>query len=190
MYTLRREAEGRLALIISSADEIQSVLLDQATDSPDLGPPPTVNFNFEDPVKFISESEEPVITPSDGHSEAADLSANLEMRKRRRDGVRLEIHRSDPKIQREGDNEVDKSEVRKVKLPIRNAAKRKYHDRDNKTPETGVDISEEDFCFSRKGERLLEQRQDQLKKAWKEPGSFEKDNWSLSSPRKVLGSSK
>ena len=166
-------------------------MFDQTTDSPELGPPPVVNFHLEDPVKFGTESAELTTALPDEDAVSTDLSVNLESRKRRRDSDRLEIHRScDSEKFQLKDAQSDNSETRKVKLPLRNGAKRKYHDKDYKAPETVTNASKEDFCYSKKGERLLEQLADRQVKSWNETNPVGREDQLPLISRRVLGDSK
>ena len=165
--------------------------MDQSTDSPELGPPPVVNFHLEDPVKFDTERKETIDVSSDREFVPSDLPANLESRKKRRDGPRLEIHRSSDFEKFPAENaQGDSSEARKVRLPLRNAAKRKYHDRDGNVPEAVTNASEGDFCYSRKGERQLEQLPVLQDDSLNETAPFSKDVQVPSVSRRVLSDSK
>lgn len=59
-----------------------------STDSPDLGPPPVAHFDSEDPIKFDAslKAKENGVQVFDLEDQPAVLSANLETRKRRKDG--------------------------------------------------------------------------------------------------------
>ncbi|KAH9876334.1 hypothetical protein J1614_004213 [Plenodomus biglobosus] len=75
-------------------EELQQVLADPESQSPDIGPPPISRFEDEEPIAFNTDvcAAEPATEPAE--CEEATLSANLETRKKRREsGPKLNIRR-------------------------------------------------------------------------------------------------
>ncbi|KAH7125669.1 hypothetical protein B0J11DRAFT_528994 [Dendryphion nanum] len=123
-----------------NADEIQDMMEDQDSQSPDIGPPPVSRFGDEESIPFNSspQADEPADEAPDGHDAA--LSINLETRRKRREsGPKLNIRRvsvfeSSP----EGE---DKPK------PVRIGAKRKF----NVQEDVEKTVLESDtFTYSRK----------------------------------------
>jgi hypothetical protein len=77
-----------------SADELEEILNDPESQSPDIGPPPVSRFDNEEPISFNpgQEVEEQSEEPAEDGEPA--LSVNLETRKKRREsGPKLNIRR-------------------------------------------------------------------------------------------------
>jgi len=157
-------------------DAIQAIRLsDQSsTESPDLGPPPVASFDYEDPQKNTSPLvhkilPEPVILPlaSEGETEETpvDLSTNLEMRRKRRDGQpKLQIRRRSllPQSPAKGEGEGE------VPSMLRTGAKRKLADREGDRAERLSMTS--DFTFSRRlGEKDVKATEEPEKSTSEEP---------------------
>jgi hypothetical protein len=105
---------------VRSADELQQVLEDPATQSPDIGPPPISRFENEDPIGFDPSpmTEEPQEGPADDGEPS--LSVNLETRKKRREsGPKLSIRRVSVF---ESPEETEEAPTK----PLRTGAKRKF----------------------------------------------------------------
>ncbi|EUC32152.1 hypothetical protein COCCADRAFT_6041 [Bipolaris zeicola 26-R-13] len=102
------------------ADELQQVLEDPDSQSPDIGPPPISRFDTEDPIGFDPSpvAEEPQEeTVEDGEP---SLSVNLETRKKRREsGPKLSIRRVSVF---ESPEETEEAPAK----PLRTGAKRKF----------------------------------------------------------------
>ena len=135
------------------AEEIQAIRLSghsSTNESPDLGPPPVAHFDCEDPVKPASPLVQKVSTDAtdastDGEQLPANLSVNLETRRKRKNGAssasRLEIRRRSLLPPSESDNDLASS-------ILRTSAKRKLADRETDKPIRPP--SKGDFTFSRK----------------------------------------
>ncbi|KAK3044908.1 hypothetical protein LTS18_015081, partial [Coniosporium uncinatum] len=137
------EAEGRLPTITEDksyprktldAQEIRA-LADANTDSPDLGPPPVAHFQDEDPIKYDPQLKPQEEEPRDGlGSEAlpANLSVNLETRRRRKDDqVRKELRKLSVFQSPPERTDVASSTDTITTLPIRTGAKRKLSARED-----------------------------------------------------------
>ncbi|CAK4010150.1 shugoshin like [Lecanosticta acicola] len=129
-------------------EEIRAIRLsDQSgtTGSPDLGPPPVVHFDMEDPIKLNRErdteaKESTGISPKPENEELLP-SVNLETRRRRRDS-KLDIRRhSILALSPVNDGESGTT-------MLRTGAKRKLSDRETEKPIKPP--SQGDFTFSRK----------------------------------------
>ncbi|CAN9409208.1 unnamed protein product [Alternaria alternata] len=102
------------------ADELQQVLEDPDSQSPDIGPPPVARFEDEDPIGF-----DPSPAVEEQREEAGDegepaLSVNLETRKKRREsGPKLNIRRVSLF---ESPEEAEETATK----PLRTGAKRKF----------------------------------------------------------------
>ncbi len=134
------------------ADDTRAIRVSDhsSTASPDLGPPPVARFDYEDPVKNISPLMDKVSPPQPvtvGEEDVlpADLTVNLETRRKRKDGQsRLDVRRHSilPQSPPKPDEPQPASAI------LRTGAKRKLADRDGdksiKPPSKG------DFTFSRK----------------------------------------
>ncbi|KAJ6202169.1 shugoshin [Bipolaris maydis] len=102
------------------ADELQQVLEDPDSQSPDIGPPPISRFENEDPIGF-----DPSPVAEEPQEETADdgepsLSVNLETRKKRREsGPKLSIRRVSVF---ESPEEIEEAPAK----PLRTGAKRKF----------------------------------------------------------------
>ena len=107
-------------LTCRSADELQQVLEDPDSQSPDIGPPPVARFEDEDPIGF-----DPSPAVEEQREEAGDegepaLSVNLETRKKRREsGPKLNIRRVSLF---ESPEEAEETATK----PLRTGAKRKF----------------------------------------------------------------
>ncbi|OQO02755.1 hypothetical protein B0A48_11037 [Cryoendolithus antarcticus] len=131
-------------------DEIKAARLSDhsSNESPDLGPPPIARFECQDPIKFDTQGD---VTSSKSQQSTeseelpANLSVNLETRRKRKDGhPRLEIRRHSiipPPSP-------SKSDVEVVAPILRTGAKRKLADRDLEKPVKAPGKTE--FLFSRK----------------------------------------
>ncbi|KAK5171428.1 uncharacterized protein LTR77_004572 [Saxophila tyrrhenica] len=133
-------------------DEIQAIRLSDhsSNESPDLGPPPVARFDYEDPVKNASplgnktSPEQPAV-PCEKDVLPANLTVNLETRRKRKDGSsRLEIKRHSLLPQ----SPVKSEEGQPASTILRTGAKRKLADRENDKPIKPP--SKGDFTFSRK----------------------------------------
>lgn len=150
-----------------NADEIRAIRLsDQSgtTGSPDLGPPPVVHFDVEDPIKFNQEKEEAAqeasVTSPKPEDEELLPSVNLETRRRRRDS-KIEIRRHSILAQspvKDGENGT---------TMLRTGAKRKLSDRETEKPIKPP--SQGDFTFSRKAS--ADQSSDEKPEAEEAPGA-------------------
>lgn len=112
-----------------------------ATDSPDLGPPPIAHFEEGDPIKF--DHNQAVLSRKDAsgiaEEEQPQLSANLETRKKRRESAH-HLETSRPSTT---------ATTSTTGQPLKSGAKRKLNARDDDDPEER--ITEKDaFCFNRK----------------------------------------
>ena len=129
------------------AEELQN-FIDNASESPDIGPPPVAHYG-EDPIKFDL-SPPPALL--DGSTDVAreeleteaKLPVNLETRRKRKEsGSKLEIRRVSVF---QGSEEGGKKEMT---LPIRAGAKRKLSAREEAS-KTLAESPAVDFEFSRK----------------------------------------
>lgn len=78
----------------SSADELQEILDDPDSQSPDIGPPPVSRFDNEEPISFNATRPAEELQEELVDSEEPALSVNLETRRRRREsGPKLNIRR-------------------------------------------------------------------------------------------------
>lgn len=138
-------------------EEIRTMRLSDGSsnESPDLGPPPVARFDCQDPIKFDARVEERQPDATDFGTEPekrtqeddmpADLSVNLESRRKRKDSQpKLELRRHSilpPPSPSASDGEL-------AAPTLRTGAKRKLADRDlensSKVP------TKTDFTFSRK----------------------------------------
>ncbi|KAI8934081.1 hypothetical protein NX059_008844 [Plenodomus lindquistii] len=77
------------------AEELQQVLVDPDSQSPDIGPPPISRFDDEEPIAFNADPcAEDIAEEPAAEAEEAALSANLETRKKRREsGPKLNVRR-------------------------------------------------------------------------------------------------
>lgn len=140
-----------------NAHEIQNMLEDAESQSPDLGPPPTSSFEVEEPIAFNPDPEgeenmeDAPAEAASGENEPLEdepaLPMNLETRKKRREsGPKLNIRRISVF---ESPEEVKE---KPGKLP-RTGAKRKFSvQQDEDIPEA----QDDDFNFSRKTSQDLE----------------------------------
>ncbi|KAF2100804.1 hypothetical protein NA57DRAFT_74401 [Rhizodiscina lignyota] len=186
-----------------NAEEIRDIV--NASESPDIGPPPVAHFPDEDPIKFDPPS---VLQSSSAEDEqipdalSTSMSVNLETRRKRRDGQpRIDIRRmtvfQSPPTEESADvlSEHAAQGVSQV-LPIRAGAKRKLSTREvEEKQDDAVTISKEAFQFSRRvsSARTERQRSDDGEKKQKEtiaPALPEKSSSKTSqvTERKVLGS--
>jgi hypothetical protein len=111
---------GRTGLTTCSADELQQVLEDPDSHSPDIGPPPVSRFEDEDPIGFnpSPSAEEQREDPAEDGEPV--LSVNLETRKKRREsGPKLNIRRVSV-------FESPEEPVEDAAKPLRAGAKRKF----------------------------------------------------------------
>jgi len=126
-------------------DEVQALRLsDQSNESPDLGPPPVAHFECEDPIKFDQPSRDLEVLPSTTDEEdegiPADLSINLETRKKRKDVPA----KPEPVFELPAPEPVpDQSSA-----ITRTSAKRKLSVRDS--DDAPVTTAKDDFRFSRR----------------------------------------
>lgn len=135
------------------ADEIRDIV--NASESPDIGPPPVARFDEMEPVKFDPPAKRDSETEAD--ELAGPLSINLETRRKRKDGQpRLDIRRlpvfQSPPADKEAAPETDPAQTQV--LPIRAGAKRKLSARetDDKpgTATSNPETAREPFQFSRR----------------------------------------
>ena len=136
-------------------EEIRAIRLsDQGSnDSPELGPPPVVHFDYEGPVKLGIPTENTTTTvaavsPNQAEEDAlaTAFSVNLETRRKRKEGgqSKLEIRRRSILAQpppTEGDDQP-------TNTILRTGAKRKLSDRETEKPIQPP--KKEEFTFSRK----------------------------------------
>jgi hypothetical protein len=166
--TLVRDTGAGTQLTAGRADELQEILDDPDSQSPDMGPPPVSRFDNEDPIAFNptpAAEEQQEETAEDGEPA---LSVNLETRRKRREsGPKLNIRRvsvfeSSPEEREDGTAKTSRA-----------SAKRKFSVQEDEERHQGKGDA---FRFSR---RIV-------------PGSSENDNETrASSPeRPILGSSK
>lgn len=139
-----------------NAEEIGNIV--NASESPDIGPPPVSRFDEIDPVKFDpppSKTDEIQLENQDTDGLATPLSINLETRRKRKDGQpRLDIRRlsvfqpSGPDSTESQDSDAPQTQV----LPIRAGAKRKMSARevDDQPAAAGLATSKETFQFNRR----------------------------------------
>jgi hypothetical protein len=89
-----KDTKRVVVLIDSSADDLQEILEDPDSQSPDLGPPPVSRFDNEGPISYSTgqvDGEQPEENNEDGERA---LSVNLETRRKRREsGPKLNIRR-------------------------------------------------------------------------------------------------
>lgn len=132
-----------------NAEEVKATRLsDHSNESPDLGPPPVARFECEDPIKFDAQAGQDAQQPAksaDDDELPANLSVNLETRKKRKDGQsKLEIRRHSILPPPSPPN----SDAETIAPILRTAAKRKLADRELDRPSKTA--SSTDFMFSRK----------------------------------------
>ncbi len=122
-----------------------------ATDSPDLGPPPVAHFEEGDPIKFDPTKDR---SPHEGSAENTEearpkLSANLETRKKRRESS----HRRDVDKSANVDRTKDTASMAPAMTPsqpLKSGAKRKLNVRDDGNQAAIVDEpGKQDFQFNR-----------------------------------------
>lgn len=129
-----------------NADEIQNLLDDPESQSPDLGPPPTSSFEVEEPIAFDPNPEPDQhmedAGADEGHAEHEPaLLMNLETRRKRREsGPKLNIRRISVF---ESPEEV-KEKPGKL---VRTGAKRKFSVQED---ESRPQAQDDDFDFSRR----------------------------------------
>ncbi|KAF2461332.1 hypothetical protein BDY21DRAFT_331832 [Lineolata rhizophorae] len=124
-------------------------------ESPELGPPPVAHFdNNVDPIKFGAEEthDEPCLDTAE--ELASVLPANLETRKKRRDGSggrgdgrRISIFHERPENDRDGTELPDRSVDSGAELIKRTGTKRKFGAEEDSAAIAGV---EDEFLFNRK----------------------------------------
>jgi hypothetical protein len=89
-----KDTKRVVVLTDSSADDLQEILEDPDSQSPDLGPPPISRFDNEGPISYNTgqvDGEQPEENNEDGERA---LSVNLETRRKRREsGPKLNIRR-------------------------------------------------------------------------------------------------
>jgi hypothetical protein len=129
-------------LTFGSAEELQKVLEDQDSQSPDIGPPPISRFDNEGPISYHSSQPEEDQAEENNEDRQPALSVNLETRKKRREsGPKLNIRRvsvfeSPPENTEEG-----------VARTIKAGAKRKFSVQED---EDKNQSKSEPFRFSRR----------------------------------------
>ncbi|KAH7401644.1 hypothetical protein BKA66DRAFT_406014 [Pyrenochaeta sp. MPI-SDFR-AT-0127] len=126
------------------ADELQQVLDDPDSQSPDIGPPPISRFENEEPIAFNpspASDEQPEDAPEEGEPV---LSINLETRKKRREsGPKLSARRVSLFESPEEPEETEETATKST----RTGAKRKFSvQEDEDKPQSAV----EPFRFSRR----------------------------------------
>ena len=122
-------------------------------DSPDLGPPPIVHFEGDDPIKFRSAKESPRMdNPRDNEIDfPPSIFANLETRKKRRESSNLSQASKQYTLDAESSppKQITKSDALS-KHPLKSGAKRKFHTRDE-----DEDIPPEGFRADRKVDDMI-----------------------------------
>jgi hypothetical protein len=127
-----------------NADEIEEVLEDPNSQSPDIGPPPVSRFDNEEPISYEPNPTE------DQPEEPVDEYANLETRKKRREsGPKLDLRRisvfqSPPQPERP---EEEPTKSIRDGTAVRVGAKRKFSVQDDAEK---VESQVEPFRFSRR----------------------------------------
>ena len=130
-----------------NAAEIQNMLEDPETQSPDLGPPPTSSFETEEPIAFDpnpvpDEQMEDVVAEDE-----PALPINLETRRKRREsGPKLNIRRISVF---ESPEEIKE----KAAKPVRTGAKRKFSVQED---EDRAEPQDEEFNFDRRNAQEVE----------------------------------
>lgn len=185
-------------------EEIRDIV--NASESPDIGPPPVAHFPDEDPIKFDQPSVQPPSKVDDDlmpDDLSNSLSVNLETRRKRRDGQpRIDIRRMSifPSPSTDESSDVPTEPLApslSQVLPIRAGAKRKLSAREVEEKQDTVSVAPpEGFQFSRRGASTKNEGQiaDETKGAEKErraptPGPPNRSTTRSSqlSERKVLG---
>ncbi|USP76563.1 hypothetical protein yc1106_03837 [Curvularia clavata] len=125
-----------------SADELQQVLEDPDTQSPDIGPPPTSRFENEDPIGFDPSPVTEEVQEETAEDGEPSLSVNLETRKKRREsGPKLSIRRVSV-------FEPSEETAETLNKPLRTGAKRKFSVQED---EDTNPAKSDTFRFSRRG---------------------------------------
>lgn len=174
------EADRRKTL--ESSEALRELVEAQASESPELGPPPVAHFEDEgegDPIKFDAGA---VVCEGEEEEVPNELSVNLETRRRRKDGVvgrekmgvkRVAVFQSTP-----DNDDVVRGETGAGQT-LRMGAKRKLSAREEEE-RVPKEVVAEDFRFSRKPYGTGTEVQ-----------TLEEGVKTLAlSPRKVLGESK
>jgi hypothetical protein len=124
-----------------SAEELQQVLEDPDSQSPDIGPPPVSRFDDEDPIGFNPSPAAELQQEETGEDGEPALSVNLETRKKRREsGPKLNIRRVSV-------FESSEEPVEEAAKPLRTGAKRKFTVQED---EDSKQSKEDAFRFSRR----------------------------------------
>lgn len=143
-------------LTLCSAEELLDIFADpaNATDSPDIGPPPVAHFEEGDPIKFDPLQDR---SSAEGSAESTmetqpKLSANLETRRKRRESS----HRRDVDVKNTNVNFTKSTAsigtAMPMSQPLKSGAKRKFSIRDDDGEPAVVDESgKQDFQFNRRG---------------------------------------
>lgn len=118
-----------------------------ATDSPDLGPPPVAHFEEGDPIKFDPTQDETSRKESAESTEEAHpkLSVNLETRKKRRESS----HRRDVDVKNtkldSTTSTASKTTAVSTSQPLKSGAKRKLNVRDDDQPAVVDELGKQNF---------------------------------------------
>jgi hypothetical protein len=127
-----------------NVDELQDILENPDSQSPDIGPPPVSRFDSEEPIAYEPNTAE------EQPEEQVDEFANLETRKKRREsGPKLDLRRisvfqSPPQPERP---EEEPTKSVRDGTAVRVGAKRKFGVQDDAEK---VESQVEPFCFSRR----------------------------------------
>lgn len=152
MEYVKDEADNRKPMLTGhSSEEIREMIGNQVGESPELGPPPIAHFQDEDPIKFDARSSGLDGSSGDardgGDGLPAEMSVNLETRKKRRDSSnvrRMSIFHSPP------DTTDDSTKGDPIK-PLKAGAKRKLSTREEDAyNDASTSLPAEEFRFNRK----------------------------------------
>ena len=120
-----------------------------ATDSPDLGPPPIAHFEEGDPIKFDPTQDESSRKESAESTEEAPpkLSVNLETRKKRRESShRRDVDVKNAKVD-STTSTAPKTTAGSTSQPLKSGAKRKLNVRDDDQPAMVDELGKQNFQF-------------------------------------------
>jgi hypothetical protein len=116
----------------------------EASESPDLGPPPVAHFDVPDPIKFDPQPREEAAARA-GSAENAVSESNLEIRRKRRTSSLLEnmstLHLT---------NSDHASEAERTNGTLKSGAKRKLSVRDGDEDDVSNRSTTDEFAFQRK----------------------------------------
>ena len=132
---------------LNSSEDIQRVILEQAnaTDSPELGPPPVAHFEVPEAVTYSATENEDALPGS-------DLMVDLGTRRRRRESSyqREGKDNSRPKVESSAENLAISVTGMAGEQPLKSGAKRKLNMRDDDEHDTSRVSEKHEFQFSRK----------------------------------------